>query len=460
MNIPTTPRQEGPDDPLPGLQQSRDGAEEGQNQIAEATQECEGTTYQSDISDRPESEVQRWIYSATSTEQRRKRFYAVLHSTYPSNYEFNAMRHPFYDPEEDGPYDEFIKNEMWDGPCPWNDDDYDPRTDPARSTKVWQPKIGDEGIENEEDRRMVLRARKEHKARSRRFRKCRILFIKSQMDAGVEFANMDTAQVLVGPGIRVEYSDSSDDDDDDDDDDGEEVVKEVVEEVVEEVVGEVVREVVREVAEEVVEGPKPAFKTEAQSLTTISQAVETTVVDAQETGSPCRQPQGRPRGSKNKKRRMSYKRKRGPKKENPNGTYHYEADSEEERPAHKKGRKADWATGGTDAGNEPRRVQTRSTTRRNASMGMDGSCDDGLNDDGESSIVTSSDTDYQSKSSDNTAESITESHSIKKNKDTFRTSRPEIPFWIQQTRNELSPGPEGAELRPEIVMSDIGDLRV
>ncbi|KAJ8127010.1 hypothetical protein O1611_g6626 [Lasiodiplodia mahajangana] len=368
------------------LQQNRDEIEEDENEKAGVTQESERTTHQRDTYDRPEGAVQRWIYSATSEEQRRKRSAAVRHSTYPSNDVFNAARHPFYDPEEDGEYDDFIKYDMWDGPCPWDDDDYDPRTDPSRSTEVWQPKIGDEGIENEEDLRMVLRARKEDKDRARRFEELKIVFMKSQRDAGVDYADMDMTQVLVGPDIVYEYSDSDDDSDGDSSSSSSSFDSEVVED------------------------PKLAVKEEATSVIANSRVVKIKVVGAQDTGSPRRRRLGRPRGSKDKKKRVSSKRKRGPKKENPNSTYHYDADSEDETPARKKGRKAGWA------GNEPWRAQTRSATR-NVTTGMDGSYDEDPNEDSESSIVSSSENDWSSESSDNTAESLAKSHATEKNED-------------------------------------------
>lgn len=46
-----------------------------------------------------------------------------------------------------------------------DDDDHSPYTDPE-STEVWQPKIGDEGIKNEEDLHMVLKSRKEDQTRA------------------------------------------------------------------------------------------------------------------------------------------------------------------------------------------------------------------------------------------------------------------------------------------------------
>ncbi|GAP84958.1 hypothetical protein SAMD00023353_0802840 [Rosellinia necatrix] len=143
------------------------------------------------------NEVKYWISSATTDKQVRERFNNVLHSFWPSNDEFNAARHPFYDPEEDGPYDEFIKYEMWDGTCPYDDDDYDPFTDPTRSTEVWQPQIGDEGIENKRDLSMVLLARQQHNARAERFNEYRKEVIQDQLRAGVEYADINLVEAML-----------------------------------------------------------------------------------------------------------------------------------------------------------------------------------------------------------------------------------------------------------------------
>jgi hypothetical protein len=40
--------------------------------------------------DEPQSEVKRWIYSSKSPEQRRQRFYSMLHGLWPSNDEFST----------------------------------------------------------------------------------------------------------------------------------------------------------------------------------------------------------------------------------------------------------------------------------------------------------------------------------------------------------------------------------
>ncbi|KAI1133558.1 hypothetical protein F5Y10DRAFT_259880 [Nemania abortiva] len=355
-----------------------------QNEELEALRKSEGTTHQSNTNDRPESDVQRWIHGATSSEQRRQRFLSVLHSYYPSNDEFNAARNPFYDPEEDGPYDEWLKYENWEGHCPYDDDDYNPFTDPSKSTEVWQPKIGDEGIENEEDLRMVLKARREHRARSRRFNRRKALYIGSQLDAGVKYQDIDMVQVFVGPEIEGEYDSYSDSDEEED-----------------------------------VEDPKPAAKTEASSAMTNPQTLGGPVLQpiiaakgirifgAHETSWP----RGRPRGSKNKKRgRRANKRKRGLDEKNPNSTYKYDADSEDEEPARKKGKKGKWVLSEAGARDEEWRAQTRAAARRDGHVGMDGNYDEDLDEDSESSMPTSSDTDCSSHSSDNTAEAIAVSH--------------------------------------------------
>ncbi|KAI2625228.1 hypothetical protein GGS21DRAFT_314174 [Xylaria nigripes] len=166
---------------------------------------------QFDEDGQPVSDITRWLYSSTTVEQRRKRLNSLLQSWYPCNEVFNSARHPFYDPVEDGPYDSFVKYEIWDGHCPYDDDDYNPSTDPTKSTEIWQPKIGDEGIETEEDLRMVLKARREHNERGEALERCQHRVYRAQRKAGIKFADMDMTRVFWGPKIELGDSDTDSD---------------------------------------------------------------------------------------------------------------------------------------------------------------------------------------------------------------------------------------------------------
>ncbi|KAI0431043.1 hypothetical protein F5Y09DRAFT_341107 [Xylaria sp. FL1042] len=270
--------------------------------------------------DHYENDVKAWIYASDTPEKRRERFYSVLHACYPSNDTFNSARHPFYDSEEDGDYEDFIKCQEWDGACPLDDDDYNPLTDPTWSTEVWDPKIGDEGIEDELDLRMVLKARQEHKTRSDA--------LKSYRARGMSFLSL--AQK-----IKSDDSDSGSKFDKGED----------------------------------LEDQEVAVKTEAPSRQSDSMIQPTTptkgiVVFGDDKPSKRRR---RRRARKNKRATGNNKRKRG-SKENPNDTYRYNSDSEDEKPAHKrsKGREKE------APGDIPWKAQTRAATRRAGNMGTDG----------------------------------------------------------------------------------------
>ncbi|KAJ8122749.1 hypothetical protein ONZ43_g1129 [Nemania bipapillata] len=320
--------------------------EQGNLNYEEAiTPKIEMPTQKLDADDLPESEVQTWIYNATSSEQRRRRFDAMLNAIFPSNDEFNAARYPFYDSEEDGLYSDFIKYETWDGHCPYDDDDYNPYKDPSRSTEIWKPKIGDEGIETEEDVRMVLKARREHKARSRRFKERKTLYIFDQLDAGVKYEDIDMLQIFTGPKLKSEetYEPSSDSE--------EENIKDP--EVV------VAAEATPIMAKEAPDTPQGA------PLKPIIAANETRIFGNQ---TPENTPCPRRRGN-GKKGRKSNKRKR-------DTTYKYDSGSEPEEPAlKKKAKKGKRIINDADITDVQWRAQTRAAAQRKSLMGVDGTCD-------------------------------------------------------------------------------------
>ncbi|KAI1166492.1 hypothetical protein F5B18DRAFT_50409 [Nemania serpens] len=210
---------------------------------------------------------------------------------------------------------------MWDGHCPFDDDDYEPYTDPTRSSEVWQPKIGDEGIKDEHDLEMVLTVRREHKARSERFKKRMKQVIATQFRAGVKPTKIDMTQVLLGPDIE---SDDSDSNYKSEEEDGQDL--------------------------------EPTVAMEAPSLNTNPRI---RVFGVQEPSNR----RGRPRGSKNKKRRgrrgESNKRKR-------DSTYKYNGDSEDEQPSRKTGKKRKSATGDANVDGDDLhwKAQTRAAARR------------------------------------------------------------------------------------------------
>lgn len=165
---------------------------------------------------------------------------------------------------------------------PFHDSD-DPDWDPCRrrpatyvrrteKSEVWQPKIGDEGIEDENDLNMVLQARKEHKARASNYEKQEQQFIKNKLGEGVALADIDMSEFLLGPKIEL------DDDNDDEKTDQQQETKEASSELT-----------------------KETKKEKAQTLT--------------------------PTRKRNKKRRVS---------QTIDSTYHYEADIEDEAPAKKR----------------------------------------------------------------------------------------------------------------------------
>ncbi|KAI0543099.1 hypothetical protein GGR58DRAFT_519267 [Xylaria digitata] len=335
--------------------QLNQGEPEAENQQAVIVQQSNATKQQPGADDRPQGEIVQWLHSSTSREQRRQRFTSFLHSLWPSNDEFNAARHPFYDPEEDGLYDDFIKYQEWDGDCPYDDDDYNPFTDPTRSTEVWQPKIGDEGIENEYDLQMVLKARREHIARSENLKAYRRR--RDQLMSTSRTGFYATRGFLNKPEDPLSESDPDSGSEAGSDHDGGIVTT----------------------------GPEPAVKMEEPSP----------ITNAPRTGNPVIQPtvsakgirvfgdqrpnsgRGRPRGRKNKpknkpkKSKKPNKRRRG-RNDDPESTYQYPGDSSDDQPIYKKGKKSKSETA---AGNLPWKAETRAAARRAARMGVDGACD-------------------------------------------------------------------------------------
>ncbi|KAI1755111.1 hypothetical protein F4782DRAFT_552263 [Xylaria castorea] len=279
----------------------------------------EGKMQQLDKNGQPESEVKLWLHNSRTPEERRRRFNSLLHGLWPSNQEFNEAPNPLYNPKEDGPY-EFFLHQMWGGYCPWFGDDYDLLADPSRSKEVWQPKIGEEGIQDDQDLRMVLKARQEHQVRSEAFKKRK-----------AKYGGMNMLQVLLGP-----ESDCASDSDN------------------------------KEEGDKI---SKPTVQIGAQSATTNSPlpgkmtlqptiaAKGIRVFGGQEPSSN----RGRPKGSK--KRRKANKRRRRPN-DNPNGTYKYDSGSEDERPLHKKAKKDKVAAGKTVAGDPVWQAQTRAAALR------------------------------------------------------------------------------------------------
>ncbi|KAI1436286.1 hypothetical protein GGR50DRAFT_701958 [Xylaria sp. CBS 124048] len=145
--------------------------------------------------------VKSWINSATTEEMRDEREDAVFDVIWPCDDELMAARHPHYDAEEDGPYDDWLKYQMWDGRCPYDDDDYNPHRDPNRSTELSRPQIGDRGIETEYDLEMVLFARAESLGRLAAIRKRKEQVVSAQLRQGVKPEDVQLVNIFVGPEI-------------------------------------------------------------------------------------------------------------------------------------------------------------------------------------------------------------------------------------------------------------------
>ncbi|GAW12247.1 hypothetical protein ANO14919_016090 [Xylariales sp. No.14919] len=343
--------QKGAKKKLPDTQLGQDKPEV-QNQQAMAMRPLDKNKRELDTSDQAEGDIAQWLSSSTSPEQRRRRFNSFLHGLWPSNDEFNAARHPFYDPEEDGLYEDFIKYEEWEGNCPFDDDDYNPFTDPTRSTEVWQPKIGDEGIEDEYDLRMVLKARREHRARSEA--------LKLYRRQGNQLMSTDRVGSEITRALLAK-SDDSDSNSEPDPNSGVESGSDG---------GGGVD----------IKGPGPAIKTEESSAITnpsligdsatnpTTPAKRIVVFGDQKPTSG----RGRPRGSKDRRKRRRSTKKKQAQGRSPDGTYKYNSDSEDEKPIRKRGKR-----GRNEASTDdlPWKAQTRAATRRARYTGTDGSCD-------------------------------------------------------------------------------------
>ncbi|KAI8629398.1 hypothetical protein F5Y19DRAFT_80800 [Xylariaceae sp. FL1651] len=294
----------------------------------------------------PESEIRNWLVASTSREQRSQRFQCLLHSLWPSNEDFHGARNPMYDAEEEGiTHEEFVKYRMWDGHCPVDDEDYDRAADPTWSTHIWQPQIGDDGIDNEEDLRIVLKMRQEHQARTEAFKKRRVRVIEAQLRAGIKLADVDMSQVLFGPDIEssgTEYEEE------------------------EEAEGR--KEGVRDAApEDETKGGYIAATSTSSSVPVPQPTISAKGIGVFQ-GQRSNNKRGRPRGSKNKKTgRKASKRKRDKHGDN---AFKVDSDSEDEQPARKRGKGAVTTAGGVD--NDNWKATTRSAAKRGDYGGMDG----------------------------------------------------------------------------------------
>ncbi|KAI1631465.1 hypothetical protein F4809DRAFT_657928 [Biscogniauxia mediterranea] len=103
-----------------------------------------------------------YLAKFTDPEERRKKVLNMVHSMYPSDEVFHAARHPLYDVEEHGYYDEFITGYMYEGTWNGHDEDYEYEDDPMHGRDVWEPRIGDDGIDTQEDLDMVLAMREQY----------------------------------------------------------------------------------------------------------------------------------------------------------------------------------------------------------------------------------------------------------------------------------------------------------
>ncbi|KAI0022455.1 hypothetical protein F4780DRAFT_198115 [Xylariomycetidae sp. FL0641] len=103
-----------------------------------------------------------YLDSSPSAEIRYKRCKNLIHSLYGSNAEFHSAKNPFYDEEEDGHYDDWLRTSMYEGEWKCDDDDYDYKQDPMWDQTVWKPKIGDDGIDDSNDLKMIRHFKNEN----------------------------------------------------------------------------------------------------------------------------------------------------------------------------------------------------------------------------------------------------------------------------------------------------------
>ncbi|KAI0140848.1 hypothetical protein GGR57DRAFT_487676 [Xylariaceae sp. FL1272] len=163
--------------------------------------------------DRKPTVIQNWLNRSSSAEQRKARFSCLLAAIWPSNAEFHAARHPLYDDDNDEgySYDDWIRYKV-NGYNPVDDPNYDPIISPAMSTEVWQPKLGDDGIENQEDLSMVSEMRRQHHAVVQAHAQRRDQIIKAGEKAGVKLGQIDMTRIFLGPQIDSSQDECEGDD--------------------------------------------------------------------------------------------------------------------------------------------------------------------------------------------------------------------------------------------------------
>ncbi|KAI0598257.1 hypothetical protein F4775DRAFT_601398 [Biscogniauxia sp. FL1348] len=103
-----------------------------------------------------------YLAKFTDPEERRKKVLNMIHSMYPSDEAFHSARNPFYSADEHGYYDDFIADYMYEGIWKGHDEDSEYEDDPMHSRDVWEPRIGDDGIDTQEDLDMVLAMRQQY----------------------------------------------------------------------------------------------------------------------------------------------------------------------------------------------------------------------------------------------------------------------------------------------------------
>ncbi|KAK5628244.1 hypothetical protein RRF57_003959 [Xylaria bambusicola] len=260
-----------------------------------------------------ENDIKLWMKSSKNQEQRKRRFDSLLHSFWPSNDVFNAARHQDYDPKDHGWYDDFIRDQWEDGNYPFDDDDYNPLKDPSKSTEVWEPQIGDEGIEDQYDLLIVLKARQNHRALSNAHRQFR-----AQGEYNMLISNESTS----GPNH--------------DDEAGKKGTMSKVE----------------------MGGPSAITSSSAPNNSTIQPAAVFCTLKSKQH-----------HRRRSRKARKSRKGKQDAN-ENPDGTYKYNSESEYEQPIRKKGKQNK-----TSTWNDDWKAQTRAAARRQSCMSLDGNHD-------------------------------------------------------------------------------------
>lgn len=186
---------------------------------------------------------------------------------------------------------------------------------------------------------MVLKARQEHRARSKALKKRIADVVTAQKRAGVKGADIDMLQVFFGPEIESTSSDSDSESESD-------------------------------YKKESERNPESTIQTEAPS----------TITDFPLPGKSTLQPTiaangirvfGGQERIRNKKGCKPNKRRRR-RNNNPNSTYKYDSSSEDEQPIRKKARKGKVAAGKAVDGDLVWQAQTRAAARRAQHLGTDG----------------------------------------------------------------------------------------